>query len=855
RRGSALLLVVGLLTILAMLGGTFLVISYTQARTSESLTVKNRAEIVSRGVVERVGELLAADLHFSDTGADHWPYEDVGSDADAWRRFVDCATDETHDADQQIDPFLSHLANDTGSSQRRLSDVFGTSSTEVDTDGSLDSDGDPLPDAYLVDSGVSDDAGRRYYVAVNVVDLSALLNVNIHCRNDTTDGDLPSYVAPVQVDLAGADFISDAVGGEYDDINTARSGSATTPPLDIHENIALRPLNPDDADYLPFAISDETVCRWLAGGASTQTGRLWDAISGVGSGDRALLTTYNGSRVLVRRPDPTGADPLLRRLTLADIRDHGSTGACDRLFDELVAAGAPAAAAAHFAANLWAWLSDYDTTRDFALRYDSDGNGSNDAVAYGLIAGPVITEGYATHEPDFNGDGVMGDYYWGAAVEVYNPTSRQVRLDDYEIEGQALSGENIELPAGARCVLYNWDTEASVTADASDIFGESPGTNWYRVNGMTDFAESTKRLVRDVGGTSVPVDSVSAAELGYDATNVQIDPAESKDARRDDDPARRRAAVAVYARYDGAHRLGKSNNVGAGDIDGTEVYQGFDVDIRHGAPRSIGELAQIYITGPDDDDEDLPHQLAGAAARDAGRGKLYWRAPAMAGGAYPDVPWTTLVGELIEQVPPDGTRPDDPSVPADQRVYTRVYGRVNINTAPRQVLRRLPWPTFLDLNGNGTQEGGEPSISGADVDEIVDYILAYRMRGSIGSADYSNRGTTSGIPGLRDSSDHVGYLTPGELAVPLSDYVLTARAGSVPAVEEAGYLNAVNSLYTAVANVITTRSDTFAATIRVQVGDDTDESRNVWYYLAVYDRGNCFGPGHRPAVLLFSQVD
>ncbi|MBS3734408.1 MAG: hypothetical protein KGY99_05720 [Phycisphaerae bacterium] len=838
-----MLLVVGLLTILAMLGGTFLIISHSHARSTASLTVKHRAEPVARGALERVCDLLKDDLHI---GGGNWPYVNVGAGgagpAERWRRFIDCPSDD-------IDAHLSSQANAVDSPPgRRLSDVFGTSTTFVDTDD------DNAEDAYLIDTGISDVNGRTYHVAVNVVDLSGMLNVSICFDDDQVDTwDYPDYLAPVYIDL------QNLIGERILGINAQRQGTAagSEEPLGIHEQIALHPLSPTGGAR-PFSVGDEVLLRWLSSSAVVDTSRLYQGLTHNGAeltsaADRALMTTYNASRVVVRRPGTIGGQPFLRRLTLSDIR--GSASARDALFGELVAAGAPRTDAAHFVANLWAYLSDYDTSEAFDYSYDHDGNPATlEKVVYGVIDGPVISEAFAMHNPDYNGDTVPGDWVWGAAVEIFNPTSRQISLNNYLFEGGSLGPLNITLAPGARCVLYNWDKETSTPATVADVFDPPPGSNWVQCNWITDFTESTKRLVRNATSVQVRVDSVSADELEYEATNVANDEAETKDARRDDGASRQRCAVAVYDRYeDGSHRLGVANNVDTSDMERDTCYEGFDVDVLHGDPYSLGQLTDIFVTGPDDDGNDLPHQLESSYATSASRGKLNWRSPDLGGGDYADVPWSTVVGELLEQIPGDDTR--EAPGPAPANTHTRVYGRVNINTAPREVLFRLPFPTYFDLNGNGVDDGSsEPNITTARRNTLCDYILAYRYAAHIGgSRDYMSRAGATGIAGLRGSSNHPGYMTPGELAVPLGDYVVDHFAGLANE-GTANYAVAVNLLYTSVANVITTQSDTYAATIRVELRDADDDEQGTWHYLAVIDRGNCYGADDRPAVLLMTEV-
>lgn len=54
-------------------------------------------------------------------------------------------------------------------------------------------------------------------------------------------------------------------------------------------------------------------------------------------------------------------------------------------------------------------------------------------------------------------------------------------------------------------------------------------------------------------------------------------------------------------------------------------------------------------------------------------------------------------------------------------------------------------------------------------------------------------------------------------------------------------------------NTISINSDSYAVTIRVQLGPDID-SPKAKYYLGIVDRSNCFTEKHKPNVLMFTQL-
>ena len=108
-RGSILLLVVGLLTMVAMLGATFLIVARMNTRQIKEASVKNLADPVAAGVVATLTETLRSHLYIGDTG----PYGLAFTkptvtaagyftpvyDFNSWKMFIDYP-------DPTIDPFL-----------------------------------------------------------------------------------------------------------------------------------------------------------------------------------------------------------------------------------------------------------------------------------------------------------------------------------------------------------------------------------------------------------------------------------------------------------------------------------------------------------------------------------------------------------------------------------------------------------------------------------------------------------------------------------------------------------------------------------------------------------------------------
>jgi len=427
--------------------------------------------------------------------------------------------------------------------------------------------------------------------------------------------------------------------------------------------------------------------------------------------------------------------------------------------------------------------------------------------------------------------------------------------------------------------------------EEKDIFGDDWDSlsNKTKLNGL-DFSSISTILVlaRDVGGgVYVPVDKlIPGYSTGGGGKSDPSPPRRFVDIRRDDRYPRARYNAALYAPAPPEpddepveNRLGRYNDLdGAGlvdDIDGRA--QAALPIICPGRPvLDVGELANIYLTGPfvETAGATSAHDLKPFTKRildftDSpawGRLDLHPYKVKDIGyvpGTYPDVPAGTLLGELFTLVPPDETRKDESANPDE--AWSRIYGRVNINTAPKEVLEQLPWPKMVFGRL-------------VDVHDLVNYVIAYREGMTYDGRRYSDeRQATdaSGIRGLRkpaNKSDHRGFLTPGEIAVPLADYANKLAGwtnysrtpehdpGIRDVVVDRDYILERDSLYRAVSNLITVRSDTYAVNIRVDLydnGDDpsSDPPLRSWYYIAVIDRSNCRTPQDTPAVLLFSEVN
>jgi hypothetical protein len=878
-RGSAMVMVIGLLGILLVLGTTFYLVAQLYASQSQAIAERTPADPLAGGIVAQVRHGLARDLHLDPARADAGPYAKLPAGPAGWLAAVDAPDGDVDPCLASIHPYLGDAGTWTW---RRLSNLFDASDAKVSdipsgitSDEYVDTDGDGVRDALLMPTGVFTAEGKEYYVALRLIDLSGLLCVNTAC--DAAAGQLTVPLHPVNLGLRG---MLDAIDtGLYAALHKTRCGGTQVPVAEFDAQCAQRLLNPEPGKgYLPFSPGDELFLRWYAPGAPTEAGRVHDLLANLSPQTRIGLTTYSATGNRLRRPaygQPWPEDDFRLRAYV----DVGDDDARQTLYQQMyamlktVGVGASDAARKHmaaaFVANLWARQDASGDDRPWTFK-PKDGVGAlEDFVAFGLEQRPVITEAYARHEPESAAG--AADEVWGYAVEVMNPTAKPIPLNGFRLyvddSPKTIPAVTIA-PNGGRVVLYDWGKGSSIPGSVQQSavgFPEPWPSNWKQVEGLTFLNDAKVQLVERIGGETVPVDRVTAADLNYGARNAVTDPREWKDIQRDDEPARARYNVPAYAaaRELEGHRLGRSNNMNATHRSAIAQDAKYPVPVeRSGEPLwTLAECGQVYLAGPRVEPGNVlkPFSVnvtdggaSGLFSVDAlGRGRLDLHPLTVqyggyTPGEYPDVPLGALVADFFSMIRADQTRTPDP--PA------RVYGRVNVNSAPKEVLRRLPWPaSFTCAGGNFT----------VDPDTAVDYLLAYRDRRKTadGKRDYTDRAPAggAGVQGLRTTGPSRTarcFLSRGEVAVPLADYANALLGWSDydkehPVTLHKDYFQARDALYAAVANCVSVSSDTFAANIVVQLGRT---GAGKWHYVAIIDRGNVFRHDDSPAVLLFAQV-
>jgi len=409
-------------------------------------------------------------------------------------------------------------------------------------------------------------------------------------------------------------------------------------------------------------------------------------------------------------------------------------------------------------------------------------------------------------------------------------------------------------------------------------------------------ADTTGDLKYDTG--IKPLDLTGDAETAPTATETCIH------IRRDDRMKNgvthlARFNMAAYAEASNATNtlLGKSNNVADGGltvctyttIDNVDeyspgIYRPRDASLvaptaRESMPTddyflpSLADLCNIYLTGPIRDFTTNTDEAFTTGILQTTRSKVFLDRPdrGRMPTANPVPPTTNNLADMVDSAP-SGIYPDvppgylfhefftrTPSHQARVNEKKRVYGLVNINTMglPKNANVNsaawwLPWPTESPSGSLAGNTGNRLSLgrNGRAYNRAtaISYIKQYRDM----IDDCKDREGWTEIPGLRSTagSDVAGFLTPGEVAIPLAKYMDTILGGDPT--KDADYVRARNCLFGYISDCLSTRSDVYACYITVQHGSAPQGRR--WRYVAVIDRSNVIKPTDKPALLMLTPI-
>ncbi|MCJ7543469.1 MAG: hypothetical protein MUP47_02710 [Phycisphaerae bacterium] len=849
KRGSVLLMVIGLLTVIAMLGSMLLLIARLDRQTSQAQASASLEDHAAQGILDRLIADRLNDLYINGTVL--YGRLDSTDALTAERQMIDYPAEGYDDALACIEPVLEPVG---GTMWRHLSNWTRASGTLVTNipvnDPSLaDTDGDGLKDARLFSTGVLDRDGGALYAAVRMIDAAGLVNVNV--------AGVPPRRAQVGVPM----------GPRYLALENLL-------PLGSAQQVV------DDRANGPYDMGDMLALAWGRADPCATNGRLVEAVVGAG-GDflaaRGSLTTHSpggtlsplwtylvaGAGTMKRNPNDAGvlpSDPSAQ-----EIRRRVYDGALAMLqayeYDSNPGPTPNRVKAAQLVVNLIDYLdSDPNVTRIDANTLDP----SVGAVTYvyGIERHPFVSKVFRKR--------IYVDLTTPptevAAIELINPYAQRIDLTNYSLEnypGTDMTNKGIDAagPNGpGRFVIY------SGNFDKADIDPNVPDpSSLLQVTGLT--ADPPVKILwkHPVESWSVCVDQTpvvncpapNASKPAYwhvtfrdDRLNRARYSLATALAQSTDDPS---AANDDDPNYDYTDPPDPNNRMGASNptnlVDAivgapTPVY------VRNEGMICLGDMMRLFTVGPTEA-VPLSARMSAPGAQLVPWGDSVPTAPPWFG---PRVPLGCLVSEFFNLVPtdPNGT----------------IGGLVNINTAPASVLNCLP--ALADI----------PQMPGQTWSPAAE-IAAYRDLGTTDGRDYSVRATPTGITGLRNQA---GFACASEVAIPLrtlmqargivyNSYSFTnvppenyALGPGTPANDDDGipirwsspppYQAVLNDpvkqhvLYGWLSNQVTVRSNTFIVYIRVQ--RDSDPNTHARYYVAVIDRSEC--PAQPPRALLFTEL-
>ena len=842
QRGSVLLMVIGLLTVIAMLGSMLLLVSRLDRQTSQAIADIAPEYTVAEGVLDHLLADRQADLYIDGNGVLYGALRNADPNA-AERGMIDYPAD-----DPSSDQALACIEATGGTAWRHVSHLPGTvllrdpsspndpsAAKDVPTNDPnlVDTDGDGLRDALLFATGVMDRDGGTFFAAVRMIDASGLLNVNVAEPN--------------------------------------------TPPADPYgvmepNGVALSPLLPSSAGAVvtdrgngPYDMSDMLAAVWkgtLGQDPSTMTGRLVGAVAAMGGTSefltaRGSLTTLSATRGSLSplwtclnsgastakvNPNDPGLAPSVRYeafLALLNSNDPNTDLSVNRLM----------------AAQLYVNLLDYLDTDDIPTRIDAkgdlDSNFDPNTYVYGVERHPFVSKVFLKKVADPNDPNAPPTSI--SALELINPYRNPIELDKYflKVGPATIDLGDKAIAANGRFVIRS---DVAVQIDPSAFDPDNPSDPNHLDSNALDTAQVISVMWKSTDSPSWEICIDVAPPVDCSAPNA-ADPSYWNAKFRDDrlefarytlvgptdtlaDPSGQKDPNADYTRTDSnGPRMGLPNPyVPSDNDDRAPIY------VRNGPLVSLGDMMRLLTVGPTD--TVAVTEKLGALPSETGR-RLVPHAvamPQLPAIARPAIPAGCALSEFFELVPSNSS--------------DNIVGRVNVNTAPAGVLECLPGLASL------TQKRA-----------VADEIIAYRDGGEISGRDYAHRDIVTDIERLRSQR---GFAASGEVAIPLRRaYIalgLSIGFGDAPPMNfniappqpsddglsiDPGMrveddLVKKHVLYTWLANQVTVRSNTFIAYIWVQRGQAPTAAPRR--YVAVIDRSRCRTAVDRPQVLLFTEL-
>ncbi|MHC4739241.1 MAG: hypothetical protein ACYS9Y_10095, partial [Planctomycetota bacterium] len=698
--------------------------------------------------------------------------------------------------------------------------------------GPADADGDGVADSRWIQlPDTTGSKGEPIFVAVRIIDNSAMLNVNTAYKFDPSDSNAPitdiDGSSQTQINLAELSLrgSNGTFSTAADNLQFARCSIEPTDILDYRQNVVWQYYKPNGA-YTPFDISEELELRnrFLINlpDIDTRLEEVWDNAFQVGlrtpvdsnlpgwfwrannsSGEpnyydyRHIGTIYNMDRII----DPNGNKML----------NINTAGAFD-IYNKLLAIrnadpnNFPITdeKAAQIAVN----IKDYSDGNDSNLpptHYDPNNDVSSLFGTYYGFERPCIYISELAHK--FTYYAISGEHWWSYAIELHKP---YIEDDD---------------PVGWQLVIDNPPRTVPITWSGTEQFHviewEHPSApldvNFMEIgptaqsfdNSASDVifqANSKIQLQRPVNGTFVTVDSIDCSLvlssplsrwLAEDATehSFQRDITLHKCIRSLWDTSLSNLDLPT---------LGRTN--GFVDTIRQEMIQARPANT---AFTNIGEIGMVFCKD------------ANAIER------LDTEASVRIDLASPD--FQQLFKYLTVFDPADDDTDNDGDGLSD--IFDiigpewKVPGRININTAPWYVIAQLPWVSYHTPNF-----------------DLARAIVDYRDNTFVG---FDNIGQLNNIDTDPNDYRRIDYYARDVIDLDgFPDLDPNDGDGALGNFEER------DVIFSRISNLVTVRSDVFTAYILVRIGTDGPQKRVI----AILDRSDVYSPADKVIIVALHPV-
>ena len=845
KRGSVILMVIALLTILAMLGSTLVMVARLDRQTSHAIASSAApAPEVARSVLDMLRADRATDLCFAKPSgivpyeamtkpedAIDYPYEDVNPGLDIDPALADIEPNALPTT--KVWRHISHLRGIT----TYANGTAGFNNITATSDPNLaDTDGDGVNDARLFESGITDPEGRPFLAAIRMIDSSGMINVN------TAYDTLPAQAAPPPMlpqNVSLWRMIELASG------NTTTATNLTTSISTVR----------------PFDLQD-LLCLAMDPSGETDVGRLHDLMVKDGGYVNNIwrhLTVWSQCGFVA--PPYGGVATIGNRK--ADLNTALPSELYSGFYAMFAAGGYPPATADDAAKQMTANVLDYKDLDDDVTLYQGK---------YAVERQPFITKIFCRLQRDAGNPTDDTLITQVSAIELFNPYNEDILLDNYRliyndttVLGTATDWAGKKVPAQRRFVAESVNT---IRLDPNP-----PGVQpWQQLllSGLDLFRGTLPlRLIRQTAFGDVCIDSVPG-------TFAPVYPPPVSQAhstttwRRDENRVNARYTIAVYENHPDddsynyyAPDATATGNMGVEDPRAAVLPVGTascPIYIRNGDFINVGELMRILTVGPSAS-VSVPEQLAAQLNVNSwSSGRLDPNGSILAGSVV-GVPPASLISEYFTVNKPNAAG--------------TIEGLVNINTAPERVLRCLPAIAQLSNLDERTR--------------VVNEIMAYRDRSQYGTAptassDYAfnSRAFVTGIKQPpKDLRNDPGFATSGEIAIPIrqalpnaqnvypgtnkapDNYAVAIDPGPPPRYLDDGFDTAVapqddldkfNVYYKWLSNQVTVRSDTYIAYILVRSPAGGAAGQRDRRFVALIDRTNCRAAGDLPRVLMMAEI-